>query len=59
MRRSYWPDEDDLEEPSEVRRRIDEARRGLAEDLRAAGEPSVWDYIGSVFDEIRERGGKP
>jgi hypothetical protein len=60
MRQSYWPDPDDLEEPpSEARRLIEEAARGLAEDLRAEGEPNVWDYIGSVFDEIRGRGGRP
>lgn len=61
MRRSYWPDDDDLEEPSEARRRIEEASRGLAEDLRAEGDPSVWDYIASAFDEIRGtgRGGLP
>ena len=55
---SIWPEEHDLEELSEAGRLMKEASRGLDEALRAEEEPSVWEYIGSVFDEFRNRGGK-
>ena len=38
MKRSYWPDPDDLEgPPSEARRLIEEASRGLAEEPQGRG----------------------
>lgn len=47
-RLNVWPDD---EEPSETAKLIREIDREIAADLRAAGEPSVWDEIAKVFDE--------
>ncbi len=47
-----WPDDQaNTEEPGETAKLLREIDRGIAADLRAPGEPSVWDEIASVFDE--------
>ncbi len=50
-RLDVWPDVERDEEPSETAKLIREIDRGIAADLRAAGEPSVWDEVATVFDE--------
>ncbi len=54
---NVWPEDAPTpeEQPSNVAKLIHELERGIAADLRAAGEPSVWDEIAKVFDEGRTR----
>jgi hypothetical protein len=50
---SAWPEDD--EEPSDTAKLIREIDREIAADLRAAGEPSPWDEVATVFDEEANR----